>query len=72
MNFKSLVVSIAIAGFAQGDLLQCARFLGQSFKLVGDTLSSCTTVGDIAGLIFFRFSDHILLISVVMLLAAGA
>ena len=70
MNFKTHDVSIVIYGFTRGRRLQSGRFLGLSFKLVGDTPF---TVPDVtAGRIFFRFTACIFSSSSVLLIIAGA
>ena len=70
LNFEPPDASIVIFGFAQGGRSQSERFLGLSFKILGDTPSSVPPVDD--GRILFRFTALILSSSVVLLLFAGA
>ena len=63
-------MSIVIFCFARGGRSQSERFLGLSFKLLGDTPSSVPPVD--AGRMFFRFTALMFYSSVVLLLFAGA
>ena len=69
LNFKAHDISILIPGFAWGGRLQSGRFLGLSFKLVGDTPSTIPAVD--ADRMFFWFTALIFSSSAVLMLVAG-